>query len=393
MNLRLFPIAILLAATTANAQNLRRVTVTAQNLAPIQGTFQTPVWVGFHDGNFDIYDSGVAASGVLGGDTLERIAEDGNFGPLSTAFLSSATGTVNGALFGPAGPIAPGEAAVNSFLLDPTSPSSRYFSYTSMVIPSNDAFVANGNGQAHMIFDGAGNFVGQPFFVTGSEVLDAGTEVNDELPMNTAFLGQMMPNTGMVEAGVVGPHPGFNMMGTGGILDNHMFMNGMFLPTGYSMIRIAFKEAPAITDFRHYRSPADASQEVHAVTSNARGRFLYQLQDMGTKLTITSGFRATRNLTGIHLHMASAGQNGPLVASLVGPLPAGGGNFVEVTTVEITAADLRGPLRGYPLDRLMADIEAGNIYVNVHTDDGLPGDDTGAGDYSSGELRGQLERF
>jgi hypothetical protein len=32
------------------------VTVTIEDLAPTNGTNQTPQWVGFHDGTFDLYD-------------------------------------------------------------------------------------------------------------------------------------------------------------------------------------------------------------------------------------------------------------------------------------------------------------------------------------------------
>ena len=39
-------------------------------------------------------------------------------------------------------------------------------------------------------------------------MLDGGTEVNDELPFSTAFLGQAAPNTGTDENGVVTEHPG-----------------------------------------------------------------------------------------------------------------------------------------------------------------------------------------
>jgi hypothetical protein len=48
-------------------------------------------------------------------------------------------------------------------------------------------------------------------------VYDAGTEVNDEVPESTAFLKQMMPNTGQTENGVVHRHPGFlGSVGLGG---------------------------------------------------------------------------------------------------------------------------------------------------------------------------------
>ena len=49
--------ATLSLTTSAIAATLR---VTVDNLAPINGNFLTPVWVGFHDGSFDIYDRDVS---------------------------------------------------------------------------------------------------------------------------------------------------------------------------------------------------------------------------------------------------------------------------------------------------------------------------------------------
>jgi hypothetical protein len=39
---------------------------------------------------------------------------------------------------------------------------------------------------------------------------------------------------------------------------------------------------------------------------------------------------------------------------------------------------------------LIAAIEAGNAYVNVHTNDGVGATNTGPGDFPGGEIRGQL---
>ena len=51
-----------------------------------------------------------------------------------------------------------------------------------MVLPSNDAFVANGNPLAHPIFGADGSFQDNfGLLVAGDVVLDAGSEVNDEL--------------------------------------------------------------------------------------------------------------------------------------------------------------------------------------------------------------------
>ena len=77
-----------------------------------------------------------------------------------------------------------------------------------MVLPSNDAFIANGDPQAHMLFDGEGELDFTQFSVGGDEVLDTGTEVNDELSANTAFFGQAAPDTGATERANVTLHAG-----------------------------------------------------------------------------------------------------------------------------------------------------------------------------------------
>ena len=114
------------------------VTVRIENLAPLNGNFLTPVWVAFHDGTFDLYD---LDSPVTPG--LESVAEDGATATLSAEFLGSAAGTVDGTIIsgGAIPPLAPGQSARMTFTLDPSVSGSRYFSYASMIIPSNDAFV------------------------------------------------------------------------------------------------------------------------------------------------------------------------------------------------------------------------------------------------------------
>ena len=198
--------ATILGLSVCTSANAVPVSVTIENLSPTGGLFLTPFWVGFHDGSFDLYDQGSPAS-----PGLERLAEDGNTGPLSGEFAMNGSGS-DSTVLAPAGftgaPIFdPGESVTEVFNLDPTE--ERYFSYASMVIPSNDAFIANGNPLAHEIFDGMGSFVGDfTFLILGAEVLDAGTEVNSEL--DAAFLNQTGPDTGITEGGVVSLHPGFN---------------------------------------------------------------------------------------------------------------------------------------------------------------------------------------
>ncbi len=220
------------------------VTVTIKNLAPSNGTFLTPLWVGFHDGTFDLFNSGAAVS-----PSFERLVEDGTTTQTSALFgaFAASHGGIDGTLFGPAmpGAIAPGESSSMTFTLDNMAASNRYFSYASMVIPSNDAFVSNDNPLARQIFNSSGMFFGANFIILGTQVMDAGSEVNDELPANTAFFGQMAPNTGTPEGGVVTIHPGFKPKASGGILDDPMFANANFKSPGYEVARIAVTEGPS----------------------------------------------------------------------------------------------------------------------------------------------------
>lgn len=185
----------------------RELNVTIENLSPGNGINLTPFWIAFHDGSFDIYDRDQAASSAL-----ESLAEDGNTGPISELFKNNAVPGVDATITEPNGfagaPVFdPGSSA--TFKIDVDENTARYFSYASMIIPSNDAFVANGNPLEHEIFNTTGDFVGPiSFTVWGNQVLDAGTEQNTET--NAAFLNQSSPNTGDAENGTVQLHKGFN---------------------------------------------------------------------------------------------------------------------------------------------------------------------------------------
>mmetsp|Transcript_31633 Transcript_31633/g.52786 ORF Transcript_31633/g.52786 Transcript_31633/m.52786 type:complete len:105 (+) Transcript_31633:1-315(+) len=89
-----------------------------------------------------------------------------------------------------------------------------------------------------MIVDEDGNFEGAEIIVWGSSVLDAGTEVNDELPENTAFFGQAEPDTGVNENGVVTLATGFKDASEDGILADPIFSNADFTVSGYQVMNV-----------------------------------------------------------------------------------------------------------------------------------------------------------
>ena len=182
-----------------------QITVTLTNLQSEGGALLTPVVVATQNGVYDQIDIGSAAS-----ENIERLAEDGTTGPRIAAALAS--GGVREAQATAGGPLLPGDVRTLTFFADPSDPLTQYLSWASMVIPSNDAFIANDDPLELDLFNGTSLIRRRgedAFIVTGDDVLDAGTEVNDEIPANTAALAQMAPNTGVTENGVIRQHEGF----------------------------------------------------------------------------------------------------------------------------------------------------------------------------------------
>jgi CHRD domain len=136
--------------------------------------------------------------------------------------------------------------------------------------------------------------------------------------------------------------------------------------------------------------------EVPFRDTDAQGQAIFRVADDGGSIDYKLIASNIDNAFMAHIHMAPSGVNGSIVvwlypstAPVAGPLGSGrhDGVLAEGT---ITAADLVGPLAGHPLSDLLAAIAEGNAYVNVHTNDGVDGINTGPGDFPGGEVRGQL---
>ena len=405
----------------------KQVTVTIENLAPENGTFLTPFWVGFHDGDFDIYDRGRPAS-----PGLKSLAEDGDTTLISQEFSLSGDGSVDGTILGTGGaangPIDPGEVTTATFTIDTDDPNSRFFSYASMLLPSNDAFVANGNPEAIRIFDDEGNFLGADFIIAGNQVLDAGTEVNDEAENSTAFFGQTTPNTGIDENGVVTLHPGF--IEGGRILSEDgssplsiaPFTNADFTDPGYQVARITVstEELPLpVADPVRISSNLDGSQEVTPGDADSQGTSILTLNETGDALEysltvsgldfgangLVAGGATTPDdtsddVTRLHIHNGERGENGPVVFSLFDTVAPELGNQLNIVgnqdeDLNVTLNDdgsvtLNGiweetdpsstPLRDFVAEiRAAEEGEDLDLYYNVHTEE-----------FPAGAIRGQL---
>lgn len=128
------------------------------------------------------------------------------------------------------------------------------------------------------------------------------------------------------------------------------------------------------------------------VETLAQGQAIFHISKDGSAIHYKLIVANIENVVASHIHVGQPGVNGPVVAFLYGPATPGGGRTDGVLAEgTIVAANLTGPLAGQPLSALIAEIEAGNTYVNVHTNDGVGATNTGPGDFPGGEIRGQID--
>ena len=125
--------------------------------------------------------------------------------------------------------------------------------------------------------------------------------------------------------------------------------------------------------------------------SQAQGQVTFKFSQDGQSVDYRLTASNIHNVTASHIHQGAVGSPGPPVVFLYGNAAPGGGRHDGVlATGTLTAANLIGPLAGQPISALVALIQSGNAYVNVHTNDGVDPPNTGAGDFPGGEIRGQL---
>jgi hypothetical protein len=129
------------------------------------------------------------------------------------------------------------------------------------------------------------------------------------------------------------------------------------------------------------------TNEVPQVTTPATGTATFTVS--GSQITYTINATNLQNAVLGHIHLAPAGQNGPVRLNLCGtgdPQPA------CVSGTGVVATGTNGTTVGSPpitFDDLLAAMRSGGAYVNVHTNVAgcTPGD---PGCNPGGEIRGQI---
>jgi CHRD domain len=120
--------------------------------------------------------------------------------------------------------------------------------------------------------------------------------------------------------------------------------------------------------------------EAPPTESSATGWAKFQTDENGTQVFYWINISGFNEITGIHIHNGSAGQNGDIVVTLSRQESAkDGGNSTISLKGNITKDDLEGPLKGKELGELVGLMSDGNAYVNVHTVE-----------FQNGAIRGQI---
>jgi hypothetical protein len=164
------------------------VRVTVENLAPENSISLAPFRFGFGNGTFDAFNNNEAAF-LLGFPTIAdapivTVAEGGSGSNWFPAFAAAEPNADLGSVIGPGGPFLPGQS--NSAVISVDNLNNRFFTFATMVVPSNDHFLGNANPQMFEVFDAGGNLILNQFTENANRIWDAGSET--ENPLNAAFL-------------------------------------------------------------------------------------------------------------------------------------------------------------------------------------------------------------
>ena len=124
----------------------------------------------------------------------------------------------------------------------------------------------------------------------------------------------------------------------------------------------------------------EGSQSVPPVDTSASGNAVLTVNQNQTQVSYRINLNSLQRMTVANIHLGRRGQNGPIVAPLLSVSPA-----ISVTRAQVmgtvSQSDLTGPLQGQSLADLIENMNAGNTYVNVHTEQ-----------HPGGEIRGQIRR-
>ncbi len=140
----------------------------------------------------------------------------------------------------------------------------------------------------------------------------------------------------------------------------------------------------------NFRTTLSGAEEVPARDTPAMGVAVFRLSADGTELHYRIVVTNIENVFAAHIHCNVAGLNGGIGVTLFEGTVASGPINGVLTADTATGTDAGNACGWDDFGDVVAAVEVGGAYVNVHTNDGIDPPDTGPGDFPGGEIRGQL---
>ncbi|MGJ8723591.1 MAG: spondin domain-containing protein [Roseibacillus sp.] len=180
-------------AFSASAHAATSIRVTVQTTGPVG---LAPGFAAFSDGSFNLFIPGTASSSAL-----EQLAETGS--PMG--LIGTLGGNSGGPIFGPG--VGPGSPPIfapgaSSSAIFSVADGHNMFNFASMLLPSNDWFIGNGNGADHDISSLLGAANGATLMFDFTNVWDGGTELEDfDFSPGNGLIGVTNPGGGAADFG------------------------------------------------------------------------------------------------------------------------------------------------------------------------------------------------
>ena len=131
-----------------------------------------------------------------------------------------------------------------------------------------------------------------------------------------------------------------------------------------------------------YKAELSGQNVVSPVATSASGLAKFRMIDNDTAIRYRVNMTDISNVTGGHIHTGKVGQNGEVVVDLfqIGFSKHKETSYGMILRGNITDAILEGPMKVKTIADLVALMETGVAYVDIHTKK-----------YTEGEIRGQIE--
>ena len=151
-------------------------------------------------------------------------------------------------------------------------------------------------------------------------------------------------------------------------------VNHRFLVSAVALTSIAVGTVVSASQHEWRARPIDATQEVPAPVGNstAEARADFEFADGVLRYTVRMR-KPIENVFMAHIHVGEPGVSGPVVAWLFGTRPPNKSHttdFAEdeiLASGELRASDFVGQLAGKSIGEIVAALDTGGYYVNIHT--------------------------